>query len=252
MSHDPLENPIPATPDHAAELADLYAIGALSRAEAAAFEKQVAAGEPTFVVEFQRIQPLLTSMLNAAEPIAPPSALRAVLAREFGVSAADQPAEVRELVAAGAAGRREAQGIRIIRAGAAAALAANNLRAEQLSPTAGRWYPTLVRGVQFRTLHASRRGNRRAILLNMAPGTELPEHGHTGTEEIIMLAGDLVLAETTLGPHDYIRVPHDADHGVPRTTGGCLCVVVSGYQPFPISSWIRMGWGVVKSWFGRA
>lgn len=252
MSLDPLDNlALAATPENAAELADLFAVGALSRAESAAFEKQVAAGQPVFVAEFQRIQPLISAMLNAAEPIQPPPALRAVLARDFGVSTADEPVELREFVAAGAAGRREAQGIRIVRAGAAAALTANNLRAADLSATAGRWYPTLVRGVQFRSLYASRRGNRRAILLRMSPGTELPEHGHTGTEEIIMLSGDLTLAETTLGPHDHITIAADADHGVPRTTDGCLCVVVSGYQPFPISSWVRMAWSVLTGWFRR-
>jgi putative transcriptional regulator len=254
VSHDPLDNPIPATPEHAAELADLYAIGALSRAEAAAFEKQVAAGQPAFVAEFERIQPLLTAMLNAAEPVTPPPALRAALAREFGATgprepSADQAADVAEVF--GAAARRQAQGIRVVRGGAAAALADHNLRTADLRVDSGRWYPTLVRGVQFRSLVASRRDNRRAILLNMGPGTELPEHGHTGTEQIIMLSGDLVLAETTLGPHDTIIIPHDADHGVPRTTGGCVCVVVSGYQPFPISSWLGMAWSVVKAWFGR-
>lgn len=251
-AHLPPPNPDDA-PHGTAELADLYAAGALSRDEAAAFEQRVAAGEPEYVAEFRRIQPVLDLLLGGGGEITPPGCARRELARDMGVegfgprehipftppSSLSPDARREALTGAGAAprpvpvagDRRLAAGIAVSRIGQ------------------GRWYPTGVRGVRFRHLHASRCENRRTIILQMDPGTELPEHGHTGTEEVTMLSGDLSIAGTVLGPGDYIRISPGAEHGVPRTTGGCICIITSGYQPFPVSSWLRMAWSVVTGLF---
>lgn len=232
-----------------AELADLYAAGALLPHEAAAFEKHVAMGDAAYVGEYQRVKPVLEILLLSAGEVVPPPGLRERMAHDLGAEGgtAESPFRERkeERVSAGIIvgragtlrevdGGDKISGITITRAG-----------------SQGRWYPTGIRGVRFRQLHASRRENRRTIILEMDPGTELPDHGHTGTEEITMISGDLSIAGTTLGAGDYIRIAAGAEHGVPRTTGGCVCIITSGYQPFPVSSWIRMAWAAAVGLFKR-
>jgi len=235
----------PDAPMSAAELADLYAAGALSLPEAAAFEKRVALGDPEYVGEFERVKPVLESLLAGAGEVAPPPHLRAGMAHDLGAGGAvespfhahDREHHDEELVGAGVVVGRASSSV-----GAGIAIA-------RLSQ--GRWYPTGIRGVRFRQLHAGRRENRRTIILQMDPGTALPDHDHVGTEEVIMLSGDLSIAGTTLGPGDYINIAANAKHGIPRTTGGCTCMVVSGYQPFPLKSWFGIMAAAIRGAFKR-
>jgi anti-sigma factor ChrR (cupin superfamily) len=117
---------------------------------------------------------------------------------------------------------------------------------------AGRWKSTGLRGVRFRTLHADRRANRRTIVLKMDPGSELPDHDHAGVEEVYMVSGDLAVGDTVLGPGDYFRAAAGAKHGIPRTTSGCVCIVISDYVPFPAVSWVGFAWTALRGLFRRS
>ncbi len=103
----------------------------------------------------------------------------------------------------------------------------------------------------MRTLLADRRGNRRTIMLEMAPGSSLPDHEHAGIEEVFMVSGDLAIAGTTLHAGDYIRIDEGAEHGVPVTPSGCVCIVISNYVPFPMKSMLGFVWTAVKALVGR-
>jgi quercetin dioxygenase-like cupin family protein len=115
----------------------------------------------------------------------------------------------------------------------------------------GRWCPSGIRGVRFRTLCADRRANRRTIELRMDPGTELPDHDHAGMEEVYVVSGDLWIGKERLGPGDYFRVGVGAEHGTPRTEGGCVCIIVSEYVPYSVKSLPRFAWTAIRALFGQ-
>lgn len=226
------------------EIAELYAAGALSPAEAAVFEAKLRAGEVAFVRAYEEVKPAMNKLLNIGETFAapPPASVRAsIMARlnaEVGVDAADDdPLDAAENDSIPepnhATSEMMSAGITILRA------------------STGRWTRTGLRGVKLRTLMADRKANRRTIMLDMAPGAVLPDHSHAGIEEVFMISGDLLIAGTVLRTGDYIRVERDADHGVPRTEGGCVCIVISDYVPFPLTSMLGFVWAALRSLFRR-
>lgn len=225
------------------ELAELYSAGALTPAEAAAFETRVREGDAAFVTALEEVRPAMDSLLNAVEPAAPPANVRASLIARLGVGEATEPEEHDDNPFAHEDDEHDEQlagtaqigvsGVQILRAANA------------------RWKPTGLRGVRYRTLLADRKANRRTIMLNMAPGAELPDHSHAGIEEVYMISGDLSIAGQVLGANDYIRVQRGAEHGVPRTNKGCVCIVISDYVPFPMTSMAGFVWAAIKALFRK-
>ncbi len=230
-----------------AELAALYAAGALSPAETAEFERRVVAGEAAYVRGLADVEPIRDRLLDAlaAEQITPPRDVRKALEGRLAAEESDddnpfadehdhEHDESHELVGVGVGG--------------GGALPAG---VTVLGASTARWRPTGLRGVRYRTLLADRRSNRRTIMLQMEPGSALPDHGHAGIEEVFMLTGDLDIAGRTLGPGDYIRIERGARHGVPISRSGCTCIVISDYVPFPLSSWVGFVKTAVLSLFSR-
>lgn len=241
-----------------AELADLYAVGALSRAEAAEFESRVKAGDGPYVRELARVRPVMEEMLGTFEPVEPSAEMRERVMRRIGTeevsagSLREKWESEDEQARARADGRervvQHAQSSGSERSDERSAAGITVLRG--YLDGGGKWLPTGARGVKFRPLYADWRANRRTILLKMEPGAELPDHDHAGVEEVVMIQGDLTIGGTTLRAGDYIRNEPGAEHGVPRTEGGCVCIVISAYQPFPAASWLGMAWTVMKGLFG--
>jgi hypothetical protein len=60
------------------------------------------------------------------------------------------------------------------------------------------------------------------------------------------------VGDTVLGPGDYFRSAAGAKHGVPRTRGGCVCIVISEYIPFPATSWLGFAWTALRGLFRRS
>ncbi len=238
-------------PFSADELAALYAAGALSADEAAAFESRVRAGEEACVTALRNVTPAMESLLNSASEIAPPSRVLGGLMARIDAEAADVPdaapsrlapsewAEAPEVqadaepLAAGATSEGMAAGIAVFRASSA------------------KWHRTGLPGVRMRTLFADRRANRRTIMLDMAPGSALPDHEHAGVEEVFLISGDLAIAGTTLHAGDYIKINEGAEHGVPVTPSGCVCIVISNYVPFPLTSMLGFVWSALRALFKR-
>lgn len=225
----------------AAELADLYAAGALTPAEQHELESRLAAGDVQLRRELERVRPVLELLLNA-EAVDPPRHMRegieARVEAEFERSARESD---QALSAASHAVRRQARD-----GGEDTGDAFVVVRQDE-----GRWLPTGIRGLRIRRLASDRRANRRTILLQMDPGTEFPDHDHAGLEEVIVLSGDLRIGSEVLRPGDYFRVGPGVRHATPTTETGCVCMIVSGYMPFPMSSWISIAWQVVRGWFSR-
>jgi anti-sigma factor ChrR (cupin superfamily) len=216
------------------DAAELYAAGALTPDEAAAFEARERAGDPVFVEALAQVEPAMRTLSDMTQPQQPPADVRAAILARLGLRGEAPAGELHDHddahehapVSAGVAA-----GITVLRAGT------------------GRWTRTGLRGVRMRTLLADRTANRRTILLDMAPGSELPDHSHAGIEEVYMVRGDLHIAGQVLREGDYIRVERGAEHGVPRTEGGCVCIVISDYVPFPLTSMLGFVWAALKALF---
>ena len=239
-----------------AELADLYASGLISEREQLELEHRLKAGDAVMRAEMERVRPVLEALLDAGEA-AVPRHLREGIEHRVAMAAgehAQEWAEARGMRSVGARACGQAVG-----AGAAARGAAGE------NPTSvpgwggeftivregeGRWLPSGIRGVRFRTLCSDRNANRRTILLQMDAGTELPDHDHAGMEEVYLVSGDLSIGSERLGPGDYFRVGAGAEHGTPRTEGGCQCIVVSEYVPYSVRSLPRFVWTAIKALFG--
>ena len=229
-----------------AELADLYAAGALTPAEHVELERRLAAGDAELTRNLARVQPVLEALLDAPEASVPRHLREGIEARIDTAASADAQewAEQRgsRSIAAHACGEPGERGG--VSPGTSAALLI-------LRSSDARWTPTGIRGVRFRTLCADRRANRRTIVLHMDPGTSLPDHDHAGPEEVYVVSGDLSLGDELLGPGDYFRVPAGAEHGTPRTKNGCTCIIVSDYVPYTVRSLPRFLWTAFTSLFGK-
>lgn len=234
-SHDRLPDDL--TPN---EVAELYAAGALTPGEARAFEERVRAGDGPYVAALREVQPAMERLLGMADAADPPASVRASLLARLGKPTAPSGEEAHEEWGGPDADPEE----ELLTTGASTAGILISTAAT------GRWRRTGLPGVRYRTLMADRRANRRTILLDMAPGTALPDHSHAGVEEVFMIRGDLHIAGAVLREHDHIRIDPGAHHGVPRTEQGCLCIVISDYVPFPAASLLGFVWTALKSLFG--
>ena len=241
-------NPNRGAQTDAPELAELYAAGALTPAEQIELESRVQRGDAELASELARVRPVVQVLLDAGECDVPRHLREGIEARIATAAGEDAQgwAEVRGLRSVGARACGEPVG-----AGAAAGM----YRAGELAilrHSEGRWTPSGIRGVRFRTLCADRKANRRTIVLQMDPGTELPDHDHAGLEEVYLVSGDLSIGAERLGPGDYFRVGAGAEHGTARTQDGCVCIIVSDYVPHTLATLPRYVWMVVKGMFGKA
>lgn len=247
------------TPDEAAAL---YVAGALNPSELQAMERALNSGQPEYLGAMQRLDGVGDALLSKQDAVQPAPMLKAALMARIegeltakGHDAHDaQDAHDTSETQAAADHRRHAphqrdQGPEFderdadlppVDAGFVLLRAKNH-----------RWKPMGVRGVRYRTLVADRKHNRRTILLQMDPGTSLPDHGHAGLEEVYVLTGDLWLGKDELGPGDYFRVPPGVEHATPRSRGGCTAIVISGYHQFPVTSYPRMVWQTLLGWFKK-
>jgi DNA-binding NarL/FixJ family response regulator len=77
-------------------------------------------------------------------------------------------------------------------------------------------------GCQKKVLFVDNRQQCVTSLVRMQAGTHFPAHRHGGTEEVFVLAGDLVVEGQTMKQGDYCRAETDSIHGESYTGSGCL------------------------------
>lgn len=228
----------------AAELADLYAAGALTELEHLQFEARLRAGDDELLREVERIRPVLAALLTPGDvPVA--AGVRARIEAQIlgnapvndsvDPSGADDGLEFR-------APAHDSERAPIRHAAAAQGL-------EILRQAAGRWRTTGLKGIRYRTLYADMRANRRTTLLQMDPGTQLPDHDHAGTEEVYIVSGELRIGEETLRAGDYFRTAAGARHPTPVSPTGCICIIISSYGAFPVSSWFGFARAAITGLF---
>jgi anti-sigma factor ChrR (cupin superfamily) len=186
-----------------AELAALYAAGAMELDERAAFEVHLAEGCEMCRAELARLGGVVAGLAAAALSVPPdPRSWEALLARVAGTSASSPLRPHLQLVAA----KSEA----VLK------------RADDAV-----WEDTEVPGVRIRTLFVDAQSNHFTALVRMAPGSSYPGHIHGGPEECFVLEGDLDVGEQVMRAGDYQRVPAGSRHAVQSTKQGCLLLITS-------------------------
>lgn len=91
----------------------------------------------------------------------------------------------------------------------------------------GVWEPTPVPGLVRRVLFQDHRAARITVLLRLAPGARVPAHSHPGTEELLVLEGDLRLAGgPVLRTGDFQRSEAGSLHVEQWSENGCLALLV--------------------------
>jgi anti-sigma factor ChrR (cupin superfamily) len=187
-----------------ADLAALYAAGALAAEELARFEAHLAAGCAECEAELARLGPALAALVVAAEPIAPDPGTKDTLLRR--IEAASAPSPLRGSFQGGA---EAPDGVVINRA------------------TDAVWKDSDIEGIRIRMLHIDPARNQFTAVVRMEAGRSYPRHLHNGPEECLVLEGELAVGDILMRAGDYQRMPAGSCHGVQRTEGGCLLLIIS-------------------------
>jgi anti-sigma factor ChrR (cupin superfamily) len=181
----PRETPL----DDPADLAALYAAGALTPDELAEAEARLARGDFALSNEVRSYDAVVAA-LAGAPPVEPDPSARAELLRRV-------------------AGEKLPPGLFIRRA------------------DEGAWVETGDPGVTRRVLYFDRARRRVTALFRMAPGSRYRGHTHVGVEESLVLEGDLRVGGLVLHAGDYQRAEGGSDHDEQTSEGGCLVLVTA-------------------------
>jgi anti-sigma factor ChrR (cupin superfamily) len=182
----------PPSDDTRAQAA-LYALGALDGAEAAEFERRLAAGDAECHAELDAFRATAADLAYGAEAQPPPPALRARLLER--IAAVEAPVV-------------EQDGLRFVRSG-------------RLD-----WQAYPQGEVETKLLFGTPDG-RRTHLVRVPPGGSLPPHRHTGVEEIYLIEGDMEVAGFLMRSGDYCRAEPGSVHDGIRTTAGCVFIITA-------------------------
>jgi anti-sigma factor ChrR (cupin superfamily) len=194
-----------------AELAALFAAGAMPLGEQVAFEAHLADGCAACSAELRALTPVVTALAGALAPVLPDAAVRDKLLRRVTDAAG---------LASGASPLRAQLHSKLSSAKPGAPLLIK--RAADAA-----WEATEIEGVRIRVLFVDRAYNHFTALVRMAPGTSYPAHLHDGPEECLVLEGDLRVGEQVLHAGDYQRAPAGSHHGIQSTQAGCLLMITS-------------------------
>ncbi len=194
-----------------AELAALYAAGALTDAERDAFEAHLESGCAACAAEVRLYGPVTADLATALPQEAPPLRVRDSLLdriRHAAVAAEGNSPLLPHL-------RAEAR------------TDPGHPNPVVHRPTEGPWQDTAVAGVRLRVLHVDQARNHFTALVRMAPGTAYPRHVHSGPEECLVLEGDLRVGDAVMRAGDYQYADVGSAHGEQSTENGCLLFITS-------------------------
>lgn len=195
-----------------AELAALYAAGALSPEAGAAFEAHLDGGCILCAAAVRDLNNAVLALADAAEPVAPSPQTRDKLLQRVsdGEPAAAKPAPA------------DPQVWKAWQSNAAAGLFTQ--RGDEAV-----WESVGIDGISIRRMFVDRERNQFTALVRMAPGTAYPRHLHNGPEECLVLQGDLRVGDTgiVLRQGDYQRAEPGSDHPIQSTENGCVLLIVS-------------------------
>lgn len=85
------------------------------------------------------------------------------------------------------------------------------------------WKPTDFAGID-RALFRNNEVGGRSSVVRLAGGSRFPRHRHTGTEEVVVLAGTVRIAEEELSAGDYLFTEPGEEHDVFALTDAVIFV----------------------------
>ena len=87
-----------------------------------------------------------------------------------------------------------------------------------------KWKPYGVPGVSIGKLYIDKKKREITCLMRLEPGGTFPLHRHAGSEEVLVLEGDLIVEGEVCHQGDYIRSVPGSTHSS-LTQGGCLLLM---------------------------
>ena len=187
--------------DDLREFASLYAVGALSAEENAAYEAHLSAGCAVCRAEVASLREVTGAIGLTADPVRPRAELRDRLMKT--ISTTPQIAS-------------QAPGIMYDKDGVLIA------RSREMD-----WQPGQLPGLFLKVLFNDTRRGYSTALVRMTAGTRYPSHRHAGVEDLYLLEGDLSVNQLSMEPGDYCRGEEGSIHGEIYTNRGCLFMVTS-------------------------
>lgn len=195
-----------------AELAALYATGAMPPAEQATFEAHLNEGCRQCEAEVRTLLDVAGELGSLAPSVEPGRETReALLARVRTTPKATMKTTPLEKHLTAALQGRQA-----------------DLLTRRADDTA--WEDTAVPGVRIRVLNVNEASNEFVALVRMAAGAAYPSHNHGGPEQCLVLDGDLRVGDEVLKAGDYQFAPEGSRHGVQTTETGCLLFITSSLK----------------------
>lgn len=216
--------------DESTELAALYALGALGRQEAHDFENHLAEGCEPCAEELREFQEVVEHLARATVSQSPPrevhEKLLARIAHEPHPSSATRnDAETRTderetapLAPLTVPSREHA-------ASSQSALTGHGRGLLVVRADEGTWRPTPDPGVFIKVLYVDEERATVTSLLRMEPGSRIPMHPQSGTEQCLVLEGDLRAGDLTLRAGDYHCALPNTHHDELTTAQGNLLLV---------------------------
>ena len=100
---------------------------------------------------------------------------------------------------------------------------------------------TVAPGIRFAVVDVPEDDQYKVVLLRVAPGKALPEHGHAGSELTLVLKGSFSDAGGTYGPGDIEEEDGDSNHQpMAGPEGECICVTAIEGRLIPNSLLARI------------
>ena len=88
----------------------------------------------------------------------------------------------------------------------------------------GAWVEIMA-GVQKKSLVRDEARGEESYLLQIAPGTTVPLHGHEKIEECLVMSGDFVIGDIRLGAGDFHAAMPGSQHPNASTEGGAVLYI---------------------------
>ena len=85
------------------------------------------------------------------------------------------------------------------------------------------WIPTDYPGIE-RCLFRNNDAGGRSSLVRLKQGSRFPRHAHTGTEEVLVIEGQVTLGSVAMGVGDYLFTEPGEEHDVVAVTDAIIFV----------------------------
>ncbi|MCB1915700.1 MAG: cupin domain-containing protein [Rhodocyclaceae bacterium] len=93
-----------------------------------------------------------------------------------------------------------------------------------------RWAATPFDGIE-RSLFRNHANGGRSSLLRLKAGARFPRHHHRGSEEVLVISGEVLIGGARMQAGDYLYTAPGDEHGVEAMTDAVIFVSSQGQTP---------------------